>query len=267
MKKYLSFFRIRFTNTLQYRAAAWAGVCTQFAWGFMNLLMYSAFYKSNPAAFPMGFSQLSSYIWLQQAFLALFAAWFFDNEIFSLIRDGGISYELLRPMDIYNTWFMKNVATRSARAVLRCMPILIVTVLLPAPFNMGPPAGALAFLLFIATLLLGLIVAVSICMLVYITTLHTVSYTGVRMFAAAVIEIMSGAVIPLPFFPDGFRQAAELLPFASINNLPFRIYSGNLSGNEMWFFIGVQIFWIAVLQAAGRLWMKHSMKNIVIQGG
>ena len=32
MKKYLSFFRIRFIAGLQYRAAAWAGIATQFAW-------------------------------------------------------------------------------------------------------------------------------------------------------------------------------------------------------------------------------------------
>ena len=55
MKKYWSFFRMRFLGGLQYRAAAWAGVSTQFAWGFMSLLMYRAFYDADPAAFPMEF--------------------------------------------------------------------------------------------------------------------------------------------------------------------------------------------------------------------
>lgn len=31
MRKYISFFRIRFINGLQYRAAAYAGIATQFA--------------------------------------------------------------------------------------------------------------------------------------------------------------------------------------------------------------------------------------------
>ena len=53
MKKYWSFFRMRFLGSLQYRAAAWAGIATQFAWGFMKLLMYRAFYEAGPAAFPM----------------------------------------------------------------------------------------------------------------------------------------------------------------------------------------------------------------------
>ena len=69
---YGSFFRLRFINGLQYRAAAYAGVATQFAWGFMEILLFHAFYQTDPAAFPMEFSQLAAYVWLQQAFLALF---------------------------------------------------------------------------------------------------------------------------------------------------------------------------------------------------
>ena len=40
MKKYLSFFRLRFLMGLQYRTAALAGIVTQFAWGGMEILMY-----------------------------------------------------------------------------------------------------------------------------------------------------------------------------------------------------------------------------------
>ena len=46
MKKYLSYFQMRFNTMLQYRASAIAGICTQFFWGFMQILIYIAFYKS-----------------------------------------------------------------------------------------------------------------------------------------------------------------------------------------------------------------------------
>ena len=53
MKKYLSFFRMRFLMGLQYRAAAAAGIVTQFTWGFMELLVFRAFYQADASAFPM----------------------------------------------------------------------------------------------------------------------------------------------------------------------------------------------------------------------
>ena len=82
MKKYISFFRLRFAMGLQYRAAALAGMVTQFFWGGMNILMYAAFYESDPAAFPMGLDAVCTYVWLQQAFLSLFMLWQYDNSIF-----------------------------------------------------------------------------------------------------------------------------------------------------------------------------------------
>ena len=81
MRACFSFFRIRFLAGLQYRSAAWAGIATQFVWGGMTLLLYAAFYKTGADAFPMTFPALASYIWLQQAFLAFFAMWYFEPEL------------------------------------------------------------------------------------------------------------------------------------------------------------------------------------------
>ena len=69
---YGSFFRLRFINGLQYRAAAYAGVATQFAWGFMEILLFHAFYQTDPAAFPMEFSQLAGGELLWAAVLQVF---------------------------------------------------------------------------------------------------------------------------------------------------------------------------------------------------
>jgi ABC-2 type transport system permease protein len=90
MKRYFSLFRVRYINDLQYRTAAIAGCVTQAAWGFFFILLYRAFYRENPSNFPMKMSALSSYIWLGQAFLAIFMAWFFDSEILHLSKAGAL---------------------------------------------------------------------------------------------------------------------------------------------------------------------------------
>ena len=94
MKKYLSFFRLRFHTGLQYRAAALAGIVTQFVWGALAILAFNAFYRADADAFPMTFKATCSYIWLQQTFLALFAVWALENEIFEAIRKGDVVYEM-----------------------------------------------------------------------------------------------------------------------------------------------------------------------------
>ncbi|MBP7176738.1 MAG: ABC-2 family transporter protein [Thermoclostridium sp.] len=267
MKKYISFFRMRFINGLQYRAAAYAGIATQFAWGFMEILMFRAFYRANPQAFPMEFSQLSSYIWLQQAFLALFMTWFLENDIFSAITSGNVAYELVRPMNLYRMWFVKNLASRLSKAVLRCLPILVVAAFLPAPYNISLPLGLPEFISFIISMILGFLAAVAFCMLIYIATFYTMSPMGVRLISVTMVEFLSGGVIPIPFFPDKIRRVFELLPFASMQNMPLRIYSGNITGNEMITGIALQVFWLVVMLATGRLLMGRALRRVVIQGG
>ena len=193
MKKYLSFFRLRFIMGLQYRTAAAAGIVTQFFWGAMEILAFRAFYEADAAAFPMPFEAVVTYVWLQQAFLAMFAAWGMEGEIFDAIRNGNIALE---------TRFARSAANRVSRALLRCVPILAVASLLPAPYGLGLPASPAHGVLFLLTLLLGLLVMVAFTMLVYITTFYTLSPEGVRIFCVSAVEFFAGAVIPLPFFPE-----------------------------------------------------------------
>ena len=264
---YGSFFRLRFINGLQYRAAAYAGVATQFAWGFMELLLFHAFYQTDPAAFPMEFSQLAAYVWLQQAFLALFMLWFFENEIFDGILSGTIAYELARPTDLYVMWFTRSAANRLSRAVLRCMPILVVAVFLPKPFRLTAPANAAAFGWFALTLVLGLLTVVAFSMLVYISAFYTLSSQGIRLVVSAVGDLLMGGLIPLPFMPEGVQKVLELTPFAAMQNLPLRAYTGQLAGGELLRAAVLQVFWLAVLILLGRLWMKRALRRVVIQGG
>lgn len=267
MKKYISFFRLRFSMGLQYRTAAAAGVVTQFFWGAMEILVFRAFYEADAAAFPMSFEAVVTYIWLQQAFLAVFGAWIMEGEIFDAIRNGNIAYELCRPISIYQMWFSRSVANRTSKALLRCVPILAVAALLPAPYGLRLPVSWFHGGLFLLTLLLGLLVMVAFTMLVYITTFYTISPEGVRIFCVSAVEFFAGAVIPLPFFPEKIQYILELLPFAAMQNVPLRIYSGSMSGEEMLRAVCLQIFWLAVMVAAGWSLCRRAERRVTVQGG
>lgn len=267
MRKYLSFFRLRFGMGLQYRTAALAGVVTQFFWGFMEIMVYKAFYEAEPEAFPMSFAAMVSYIWMRQAFLAFFAAWMMDGEIFDTIMNGNIAYELCRPIRIYDMWFAKGVANRLARAVLRCFPILLVAVFLPQPYGLQAPAGGLHFVLFVMTLFLGMAVTVAFCMLVYVLSFFTVSPAGLRMLATSLVEFFAGAIIPLPFFPEKIQLVMELLPFAAMQNVALRIYSGSMNQTEMTKAVILQVFWLIVMVTGGRLLCSVAEKKVTVQGG
>lgn len=267
MKKYISFFRIRFIMGLQYRVAAFAGIATQFVWGGMLILAYAAFYRSDPAAFPMSFQATASYIWLQQAFLMLFLPWGFEGEILESISSGSVAYELCRPISVYNMWVARTVANRVSAAFLRCWPVLILGVFLPAPYGLAAPPSVGVLLWSLLSAVLGTLVSATLCVLVYFINFYTVNSSGVRTIAVCLTDFLQGSVIPLPFMPDGMRKVVELLPFASTLNAPLRIYSGDISGAYLYRTVALQIVWLAVLTAAGKLLERNAVKKTVVLGG
>lgn len=79
--------------------------------------------------------------------------------------------------------------------------------------------------------------------------------------------IFQGGVIPIPFFPEKIREIVELLPFAAMQNVSFRVYSGDLAGKALEKAVFLQVFWLIVLIAAGKGLNRIAMKKIVVQGG
>lgn len=267
MKKYISFLRMKFIAGVQYRAAAFAGILTQYAWGGMEILIYRCFYLENQADFPMQMQALSNYIWLQEGFLVLFAVWIFENDIFEMITQGNIAYELCRPCDLYFMWMFRGMGMRLSRVALRCIPVFAVAVFLPAPYGLKLPPTPEAAVFFLISGVLGFLNVMAFGMLIYISTFFTISVQGTRALCAAAVNLLSGKVIPIPFLPDGVRQVVELLPFASMQNAPLRIYGGDFAGVQTVQTILLQLFWLVVMTVAGRLLMQKALRGVVVQGG
>jgi ABC-2 type transport system permease protein len=99
---------------LQYRAAALAGLVTQIFWGAIRIMVIVAFYELNPEGQPISLMQLVAYVWLGQALLGMFPT-NVDTEIAEMIRSGAVSYELVRPLDLYNFWFVERLLCEHRR--------------------------------------------------------------------------------------------------------------------------------------------------------
>ena len=164
-------------------------------------------------------------------------------------------------------WFVKNMAIRLSRVVLRCAPILLVAALLPAPYGATLPASLEAALLFPISMLLGFLVMVAFSMLVYISAFYTISPNGVRILVTSVLEFLAGGVLPIPFFPDWLRPVMYALPFASMQNTPYLIYVGHFAAGDALGGMVMQLFWVIALVLMGKGWMNRALKKVVVQGG
>jgi ABC-2 type transport system permease protein len=266
MNAYLTIMRLRFQVQLQYRAAALAGFITQFFFGFVRVMVFHAFYASTIATQPMSLSQAITYSWLVQVTFRLIP-WNGDTEMIKMIRSGGLSYELCRPLNLYSAWLCRLVALRIVPFLLGGVPTLIVALLLPRNYGLAPPASGIALVAFSISMVCALILGCAITNLVSISALWTTSGEGMQRVLPAAVMFLSGLVIPLPFFPDWTQPVLRLLPFSSLADAPFRFYVGSLQPSALPLHLSLQLLWIASFVALGLLLMKAATKRVVLQGG
>lgn len=267
MKKYFSIIRMRFINKLQYRAAVLGMILKNFLFALTEIMLYMALYRSNPNAFPMGLSQVVSYMWMKQVFIALFRVIIEDWEIYSAISSGSICYELVRPIDLYGKWFCQSAGNRLAIMVISNLPVFVLALIVPEPYRIALPHSLKQILLFMVSTVLAFAVVVAFAMLMYVSLFYIISQRGIKIIVTAVTTFLSGSVVPLPFFPEKVLAVVKLLPFAAMQNMPLQIFSGSIAGRAAIWGVCFQMIWFAVLFAAGKLFMRQALSRVVVQGG
>ncbi|MCX7796671.1 MAG: ABC-2 family transporter protein [bacterium] len=265
MKSYLSILKIRFLMLLQYRVPAIAGIFTQFFFGFVRIMVFQAFYSNAVTVQPISLAQTVTYIWITQALFRLLP-WEGDSEVQEIIKSGNLAYELVRPLDLYSLWLFRAIAQRLAPTLLRSIPLILITSLLPSGYSPELPSLS-AFLSFIPTLALAFVLSATVTVLMNIFTLWTISGDGINRTIPALVLLFSGSLIPIPLFPNWMQNILKYMPFSGLLDTPVRFYTGNLPISELPPYIAIQVFWIFALIILGRSLLVIKLKSIVVQGG
>ena len=265
---YLSYFKIKFLDEIQYRTAAIAGASTQFVWAGMYIMLYTAFLKDGSAS-DFSVRQMTTYIWLQQAFFAFFNIWNVDKEIEEQCRLGDIATELVKPISLYSIWHAKSLAKKTAMVALRALPILVFAMMpFLGQYQLMGPASALSLIISIITMILSVLVMLSFIMIMYGVILKTVTSNGIKTMFGLVMDFAAGALIPIPFMPETLIKILKFTPFYYMQNVTFNIYNGYInSAGEIAKILVLQICWIILLTYIGKRIINKQIVKVVVQGG
>jgi ABC-2 type transport system permease protein len=269
---YLIAFSARFQTATRYRAAALAGFVTQAWWALIHIMVYSAFYGAALLrGVPLTLHDVITYTWLQQGSFALLPT-ACDPEVAESVRSGTVSYDRLRPLDTYWWWFSRSTARITGRLVPRAvLMVLLGAAVLPAfdlsAYRMGPPASFAAGLLFTVSLAIGALVSAAIVVVLDVITVATLSPLGANAFITPLAILLSGNLVPLPLYSGSLREILLMQPFASIVDIPGRIYVAELSGRSALTAIVIQALWLTGLIALGRSQLERAMARLQVQGG
>jgi ABC-type uncharacterized transport system permease subunit len=183
--------------------------------------------------------------------------------VYERVREGTIASDLARPIDLLPQLVLTQVGRTMGTVpfVILALPVAAVVGGLTAPASLEAAS------LYLVSLVLAYVISILAALLLGLLVFWTYETHGVVAIYVFVTQFFAGALVPLSFFPDGLRTAAELLPFQTQAYLPLSIYIGRLAGADALRGLGLQAFWIIALYLAARVLWARAIRRVVIQGG
>ena len=245
-----------------YPWATAAGMFTNTIFGFIQAYVLLAMYEHRTDVGGYDAQDTVTYVWLGQALLMTVYS-FSWQEFAWRIRDGSIATDLSRPIDPQRYWLAIDLGRAPFHLIYRgVLPFvvggLVFSLHYPSPLNL---------LEFGVSLALAVVVSFGFRFLYNTTAFWLTDIRGVVTIAITMSIFLSGLAIPVPFFPGWLRTAAQALPFASILQTPIDVWLGKHQGAELALFLGLQVFWAAMLLALGRLALRAGARRLAVQGG
>lgn len=220
--------------------------------GFL-VLFWHVLSQTNSEIFE--FKKLVSYFLISQAItdLTFTTAGRFGRSIQKIIAKGELSNFLLKPADTVKLMFANYIGVKTTVAFYAVVTLIIGLII-------SPPPSAVNYLMFLVSLVFTTIAGLGINLFIGIVGFYTPEAGGIQNMYDHASRILSGAVIPLDYFPPILRTIATLSPFPVLVYFPTTILmSGGINLDTLYKF-GLSIFWAFVLFIGAVAVWRRSLK-------
>ena len=225
--------------------------------------LWKSIYKGSSQINGMTFNQVMVYLTLATSMHCLFKV---DMEwkISRRVLEGSIVNNIIKPLDLQLQSLFETLGLVLCNLVTVTIPSVFIIVFI---FKSEIPIG-MNILFFFLMLILAFLISFSIDYIIGLFSFYTESIWGIINTKDVLVLLLSGATIPINFFPQVIKQFIVLLPFQAIYNLPMVVLtSPNLEVSKCIYFIGVQLIWVFTLFITGKLFYNRAIKVITINGG
>jgi ABC-2 type transport system permease protein len=264
---YREFARIGFVNILAFRLRYYTGIITY----LLNVTVYyyiwtavlGAGQKTGASVAGYNLAQMITYVsvgWIIRSFY-----WnTIDQEMAYEVIEGKIAMALIKPVSVQGMWLARAAGESAFRMILLTAPTAAIIALV---FHVQGPASGAHFALFLCAILASFLLMGGINFLIGTCAIPLHSILSLIRAKFWLIELLSGLLIPLSFFPKPIQVLSHWLPFEHIAYTPLQIYLGKLSVPQAERAVAFSWAWVVLLLWGGHLWWNRAVQKITIHGG
>ncbi|MDX8367249.1 ABC transporter permease [Cytobacillus sp. IB215665] len=263
MDKYIEMIRIRFLMMLAYRTNYYSGILIYSINIGAYYFLWTAIYGDKGELQGLSVIQMTTYVavaWMARAF-------YFNNidrEIAMEIREGKVAIELIRPYNYLGMKTMQGLGEGLFRLLFFSLPGMFIVGLI-FPFNFSTSVST--WLYFIIAIVLSFIINTQINLITGIMTFFLFNNDGLIRAKRVVIDLFSGLLLPISFYPLWAQEVMMFFPFQAISYIPSMIFTEGFKGNDIIEALMFQLIWAIVLVIPIKLLWNSAKKQLIVQGG
>jgi len=225
--------------------------------------LWSAIYGNKEQIVGLSVTQMTTYVavsWMARAF-------YFNNldrEMALEIMEGKVAVELIRPYNYLGMKVMQGLGEGIFRLFFFSAPgLIIVYFVFPVKFTWDLSVWGL----FAISILLSFFINTELNLLTGITTFFIYNNSGLIRAKRVVIDLFSGLLLPISFFPGWAQAVMKYLPFQGISYFPSMIVTKGFSQAQAIDAITQQFVWVILLFFPIQILWSLAKKQLIIQGG
>lgn len=263
MGKYIEMIRIRFLMMLAYRTNYYSGILIYSINIGAYYFLWSAIYGDKGSIQGLSMIQMTTYIsvaWMARAF-------YFNNidrEIAQEIKEGKVAIELIRPYHYLRMKMMQALGEGIFRLLFFSAPGMVIVALL---FPIDLSTNYMIWLWFFISIIFSFIINTQINLLTGITTFFLFNNDGLIRAKRVVIDLFSGLLLPISFYPLWAQELMGFFPFQAISYIPSMIFTEGFQGDAVYQAILFQLMWSLILIIPIQILWMIAKKQLIIQGG
>lgn len=263
MKLFIEFTKRSFRRHLTYRAAALAGLATNFFFGLLRIAVLLALFGDRQVVEGYSVAGIITYTGLTQAVIAYLSifGWY---DLMNSVHSGEVGADLLKPMSYFQFWMAHDLGRALASLLLNGVSFMLLFELV---FDLVYPSSLVQWLALAASLCLAWLLSFAFRFLVNLTAFWSPNALGAGRFIYFVALFCSGFMMPLGLFPEWAQQLCHLTPFPYILNTIVDIFLERIEGVQVLTALLAQATWTIALIIAGQLLLRRGVRRLVILGG